>query len=291
MIITKPGLYLDIPEDEYHRDCIPAEFGGSLSVSGAKKLLPPSCPAIFEYERRNPRPPSSEMELGTVVHGMLLGTGQPVEVCDFPDWRTNKAKDAKAAALERGAVPMLPHQHAEAEAIAQAVRDDDECGGLLAEGDSEVSGFWVDPEFAIWCRLRMDRLTYFGLTPTIVDLKTAASSSPAKFAKAAAEYRYDMQSVWYPQGLAAILGIDDWRDVDFVLVVVPTEPPYIPMAYRLEDERDIASAAEDCRIAREKYRDCTAAGIWPKWSRDITPLSLPGYARKQIEEGINDWHR
>lgn len=291
MIITKPGLYPDIPEDEYHRDCIPAEFGGSLSVSGAKKLLPPSCPAIFEYERRNPRPPSTEMETGTIVHGILLGTGQEAEVLDYPNYATKAAKEARDKARAAGRVPVLLHKWEEAERIAQAVRDDDECGGLLAEGDSEVSGFWVDPEFAIWCRLRMDRLTYFGLTPTIVDLKTAASSSPAKFAKAAAEYRYDLQSVWYPQGLAAILGIDDWRDVDFVLVVVPTEPPYIPMAYRLEDERDIASAAEDCRIAREKYRDCTAAGVWPKWSRDITPLSLPGYARKQIEEGINDWHR
>ena len=32
------GVY-DIPEDLYHRDPVP---GGSLSCSGAKKLLPPS---------------------------------------------------------------------------------------------------------------------------------------------------------------------------------------------------------------------------------------------------------
>lgn len=302
-VITEPQLVGDMDEDWYH-----FEFGpvpeGSLSVSGAKKLLPPSCPAVFDWERRHPKPPSTEMELGTVVHGMLLGTGQPVEVCDFPDWRTNKAKDAKAAAIGRGAVPMLPHQYAEAEAIAQAVRDDDECGGLLAESgpgeeetDSEVSMFWRDDEHGIWCRGRLDRLTWFEGTPTIVDVKTCADSSPEAFAKSVDKFGYYMQDAWYREGLAILLGCDDWRDVEFVFVTVPTERPYLPMAYRLDATdradpwHDVLLGRERNRIAREKYRDCTANGTWPKWSADITPLSLPGYARKRIEDSINDWHR
>jgi hypothetical protein len=49
-LITEPGVY-DIAEDHYHADPVP---GGSLSNSGAKKLLPPSCPAKFAYEREHP---------------------------------------------------------------------------------------------------------------------------------------------------------------------------------------------------------------------------------------------
>lgn len=290
-IITEPRLVGGMDEDWYHSDFGPVREG-SLSVSGAKKLLPPSCPAIFEYERRNRKPPTKAMELGTVVHGMLLGTGQPVEVCDFPDWRTSKAREAKAAALERGAVPMLPPEHAEAQAIAQAVRDHDVAGGLLAEGDAEQSMFWRDEETGIWLRGRADWLTWFDGQPTIVDVKTAADSSPDKFAKSADEYGYYMQDPWYREGAAALTGCGDWRDVDFVFLVVPTTPPYLVMHYRLDaidapdPWLDVSLGRQRNRIAREKYRDCTEAGAWPAWSADIHPLSLPAYARRRIESEI-----
>lgn len=289
-IITAPCLVGDMDEDWYHADPVPEALGGSLSVSGAKKLLAPACPAIFDWERKHPHRPSSEMEMGTVVHGLLLGTGQPVEVIPFPDYRKKDAQDAKKAAVAAGKVPMLPHQYVEAQVIAQAVLDDDECGGLLAEGEREVSGFWLDEVSGIWLRMRMDSKTIFGVTPTIVDVKTTADVSPEKFAKSIAEYRYDMQHVWYCQGLAALLGCAP-EDIDFVIVAVPTSEPFLPMAYRLEDFRDLANAEADCRRAREIFRDCTEANIWPKWSRDIHPLTLPGYARKRIEERINEHYK
>lgn len=283
MVITKPCI-VDMPEDEYHRDEAVPE--GSLSVSGAKKLLAPSCPAIYDWERKHHRQPSKSMELGTVVHGMILGTGQPVEVIDAADWRTKAAKAERDAAIAAGKVPMLPREHAEAAAIAQAVRDDDEAGGLFASGDAEQSMFWTDPETGIWLRGRMDWAALIDGMPVIVDLKTAASSSPEKFAKSVDEYRYYMQHPHYCEGWAAILGCDP-DDIDFVFCVVPTEPPYLVMTYRLEPE-DVQRGRDANRIAREIFRDCTEAGVWPKWSRDIHPLSLPGYARRRIDGEINE---
>jgi len=284
-LVTKPGLYPNVPEHLYHRDVTEA---GSLSVSGAKLLLPPSCPAVYQWARTHPKH-SKAMDKGTVVHGMLLGTGQEVEVIDAGNYRTKASQQARDAATAAGKVPMLAAEHAECEAIAQAVRDDPECGGLLAEGEREVSGFWADPEFGIWCRFRMDSYTMFGDTPTIVDVKTTADSSPEKFARSIAEYRYDMQDWWYRQGVAAILGCQP-HDVDFVFVAVPTGEPYLPMAYRLENDADIANAEQDCRIARERWRDCTDAGVWPKWASDITPIELPVYARRRIESNASDYY-
>lgn len=282
-VITEPGLYFNVPEAAYHGDPVPA---GSLSGSTAKHLL--DCPAVYDWHRKHPRA-TKEMDTGTVVHGILLGTGQEVAVLDFENRRTDKYKAAEKAAVAAGKVPMLRKDYAECEAVAQAVLDDDECAGLLAEGHSEVSMFWQDPEAGIWCRGRMDRYTIFGSTPTIVDVKTTADTRPDKFAKSIAEYRYDMQDWHYRDGLAAILGCHP-GDIDFVFVTVPTSPPLLPMAYRLEDFRDVANAEQDCRDAREIWRDCTEANIWPKWSRDIYPIALPGYARHRIEEGINERH-
>lgn len=292
-IITGPCLAGDMDEDWYHSDpisrALPGAEGGSLSVSGAKKLLPPSCPAIFNWERKHPSPPTPQMEEGTIIHAILLGTPQPAEVHDFRDWTTAKAKEARKAARAAGKIPVLLHRYAELEAIARAVMDDPECGGLLAEGDREVSGFWQDEEFGIWLRMRMDSATLFGQVPTIVDVKSCADSSPEKFAKQVADFRYDMQSEWYREGWAALLRCNR-DDVDFVLVAVPTSEPYLPMAYRIEDPRDSDAARESNRIAREIYRDCTERDVWPKWSRDITPLALPGYARSRIDRDIQEWH-
>jgi hypothetical protein len=98
-VITAPCIVGDMDEDWYHSDPVPEALGGSLSSSGAKLLLPPNCPAIFDYQRRHGKRPSRAMELGTVVHGMVLGTGQPVDVHDYKDWTTKAAKEAKAKAI------------------------------------------------------------------------------------------------------------------------------------------------------------------------------------------------
>lgn len=277
------GLYPDIPEADYHRDVVP---GRSLSVSGAKLLLPPSCPAIFDYQRAHGSRGSKTMDKGTVVHGLVLGNGPEIAVLPFDDRRTKAYKQAEEAALGLGCLPMLARDYDECREIADAVLADDVAGGLFTEGDPETSMFWEDPEFGIWLRGRMDWLTSFGEYPTIVDFKTTADASPDHFAKSCADFGYHRQDPWYREGLAACTGCR-WDQVDFVFVVVPTSPPYLVMTYRISAE-DVEVGREQNRIAREHYRDCTASGVWPKWSYDITDLELPYYARRRMEKEIND---
>lgn len=285
MIITKPCIVGpgDMPEDNYHRDPVQ---GGSLSSSGAKLLLPPNCPAIFEWQRRHGKRPSRAMELGTVVHGMVLGTGQPVDVHEFKDWTTNKAKEAKAASIAAGHVPMLTDKHAEAVAIAEAVLKHPTAGPLLAEGDSELSGFWFDEEFGVWRRCRWDHLTPYG---EIADLKTCASAAPADIAKSLFNFGYYQQAAWYADGYTALLGKEPR---DFLFVFVQAEPPYLVTIARLPDEH-VELGRKRNREALERYADCTAAGVWPAWSEDIIDIPLPYWAAKSIETELlhdNDYH-
>ena len=50
VVVDEPGVYDGLDEAAYHADPVP---GGSLSASGAKLLLPPSCPALYaDRERR-----------------------------------------------------------------------------------------------------------------------------------------------------------------------------------------------------------------------------------------------
>src|SRR3954471_5458063 len=107
VVVTEPGVYPDIPELAYHADCVSE---GSLSCSGAKKLLPPSCPALFKWERENPPPPKRQFDFGHAAHKLVLGVGPELVGVDAPDWRTNAAKAQRDEARARGAVPLLVHE-------------------------------------------------------------------------------------------------------------------------------------------------------------------------------------
>lgn len=283
-LITEPGLYPDIPEDEYHRDPV---VGGSLSVTSSKLLLPPSCPALFKHARDHGGYHSKAMDTGTVVHSMVLGTEATHVVLDFPNFKTDKARAARDAAVAAGKIPLTAAQLADAQKIADAVKSHDVAGGLFAEGDAETSGFWQDGDTGIWLRMRTDWTTHFG-SPTIVDFKTTADVSPEEFARSVAKYGYFRQDPHYRDGLAADLGCDP-DEIDFVFVAVDVNAPHLVMVYRLDDEA-VALGREQNKIAREIYRDCTESGNWPTWDDGIANLSLRYYDARAIERQINDWH-
>lgn len=283
-VITVPGLYPDIDEDWYHAD--PVE-GGSLSVSGAKLLL--QAPAKYDWARRHGSRSSDAMKLGTVVHSMVLGKGQEIAVLDFDDRRTKAYKEAEAEAVALGLLPVLRKDYDEAKAIADALLTHPTAGGLLSDGDAEVSMFWQDPEFGIWLRGRCDYMTLFGGQQVIVDVKKTKDASPEGFAKSVYEYGYHRQDPHYREGWAAILGCD-WQDIDFVFAVVEPEPPYLVATYRIKPEHaDLGR--EQNRIARERFRDCMKADRWPGYSEEIEDLELPVYGVRRIEKDINDWYR
>lgn len=298
-LITEPGLVGDVDEDWYHSDPVAHEWG-SLSVSAAKLLVPPNPAAKFAYARKNGRLPTKAQKLGTLAHALTLGTPPgDLAILDFENrTRTKAFIAAEKEALDAGQQVVLRKERDEAQAIADAIRLDPTAGPLL-EGavDREVSGFWRDEEFGIWLRMRMDAHTLNAWQmPTILDLKSTRDASPAEFAKAVAEYGYHRQDVQYRQGLAALLGLDDWRDADFIICAVETEPPYLVATYRVSDGEDgtpddVGLGMEQLRAARERFRDCSAAGIWPGYSDEIERLELPHWKRQDMKRDLDEWYR
>lgn len=281
VVITEPGVY-DIPEATYHADPVPAELGGSLSHSGAKKLLEPDCPAVFDHERRHPKPPTADMEFGTAIHKLVLGKGADVVRVDKDTWRTNEAKAAAKEARARGAVPLLAHDYAEAETIAAAVLADKKAGPLFLEGQAEQSLFWQCPEFGIWKRCRLDWLPSGYGRPIIVDLKKISRADPQTIRKSVHRYGYYMQDPFYREGYRAVFG----EYPEFYFVFIQSEEPYLVTVADLEPDA-IAYGEARCRLAAERFRDCTQAGTWPGYSEDIIHVSLPSYAEWQIESELS----
>lgn len=271
------GVY-DMPEDVYHADPVP---GGSLSASGAKKLL--SSPARFEYDRLHPPQSSDAMEFGTAAHKLTLGKGAEVVVVDAGDWRTQDARDIRNQARSEGKIPLLRADYVKAQALAAAVHAHPLAGPLFNPlfGDPERSLFWRDERFGIWRRARLDWLPHStGYRMIIPDLKSCVSAAPEAMAKACGNFGYYVQSAWYVDAVQALgLAVDP----AFLLVFVESAPPHLISVGQLDNEA-MDAGRERGEEACERYRDCTEAGVWPGYPDDVIhTISLPPWTLRQLE--------
>jgi hypothetical protein len=269
------GVY-DIPEADY--------FGatGALSCSGAKLLLPPSCPALFRYRQDHPEY-KDVFDFGSAAHRMVLGAGPEVKVIDATDWRGKAAKEARDAARAEGKIPLLIDDAWKVEAMASTLQQHPIARALLDPergGRPEQSLFWADEDTGVHRRARLDWLPEPGPGRFIaVDYKSCSSADPAAIAKAVANYGYYQQDPYYLDGICA-LGLDD--DPAFVFIFQEKEPPYLVTVVQLDEEARQAGRARN-RQAIERFRDCTEAGIWPGYSDDIELISLPPWALRDLE--------
>ena len=282
--VTTPSVYDGMPEAEYHADPVP---GGSLSASGAKLLLPPSCPARYWHDRCFPPPPKDTFELGTAAHRLILGTGPALVLIDAPDWRTKAAKEARDTARFEGHVPLLLADFSQIEAMATAIRKHPLAGVLLDEdrGKAEQSLFWADDDTGTWRRARLDWLPHPqpGRRLLVSDYKTCDRADRESIRKAVANYGYHLQAAQYTDGVRA-LGLDD--DPAFVFIFQEKSAPYLVNVVQLDDDA-MAAGRDRMRLACEIFRDCTKSGCWPGYSdlsRDPDVISLPPWAARPVEE-------
>jgi hypothetical protein len=275
MEITEPGVY-DLPADTYHADPVPERLGRSLSASGAKKLLPPSCPAVFEYERHNGRPPRDVFDFGHAAHQMVLGVGAPIVAVDAKDWRTKAAAEAKDAAHADGKIPLLAKDVHVIAAMAAAIQAHPIASVLLdpANGKPEQSLFRQD-ESGVMLRSMLD---WFPDTTTgrmiVPDYKTSVSANPDVFAKSVASFNYHMQDAWYRD---MVTGLNLADDVAFVFIVQEKTAPYLVTVVELDVEA-VRIGRELNRQAIDLYAECQSSGMWPGYTDQVELISLPAWA-------------
>lgn len=277
-IIDTPGVY-EMTDVTYHHDPVPA---GSLSSSGARKLLAPSCPALFRHYADNGAPHKRVFDLGHTAHLYVLGAGPEIVVVDAKDWRTKAAQQERDAAYAEDKVPVLRAEDDAARAMAAALKADPMCAALLDpdHGQPEQSLFWVDPEFGVWRRVRPDWLQQKPWQrPIVVDYKSTTSIEPRAIGRAVHNWGYHMQEPYYLDGIEGV-GIAD--DAAFVFIFQMKTPPYLPAVVQLDAEAVLIGRERNAR-ALEVFRDCQASGLWPSYAAPgaVTTISLPPYAERQ----------
>ncbi|MBN6054570.1 PD-(D/E)XK nuclease-like domain-containing protein, partial [Nonomuraea sp. RK-328] len=276
-----PGVY-DIPEDLYHSDPVP---GGSLSSSGARKLLPPSCPALYRWYATRSSPPRREFDFGHAAHQMVLGVGAELVVVEAKDWRTKAAKEQRDEAYAAGKVPLLAAEHRQVQAMAAALRAHPIASALLdpEKGEPEQTLIWQDPQTGIWRRARLDWMPNPGFGRMVIaDYKTTRSANPAAIQRAVHAYGYHQQNAWYLDGILD-LGLAG-PDAAFVFIFQEKIPPYLVTCVALDSAAVRAGRALN-RQAIDIYRRCVETGHWPGYTDDDIPvISLPAWAEHPYEE-------
>jgi hypothetical protein len=277
--ITKPGVY-DIPAEIYHAD--PVE-GGSLSSTGARRLMPPSCPALYRHEQLHGRPPKREFDLGHAAHKLVLGSGPELVVVDADNYRTKAAQNERDEAYAVGAVPLLAHEYEQVQEMAAALRAHPIASKLFdpKRGVPEQSLFWRDPVTKVVCRARLDWLPdrVDGIRMIIGDYKTCASAETKAATKAIHTHGYHQQADWYLDGIYAL----DLADkAAFVFVFQEKTAPYLVNV--VEADQDFMKWGRVLNDkARDVYRHCMETGVWPGYSDEVELAQLPPYADKQYE--------
>lgn len=269
-----PGVY-DIPETEYFAAT------WALSCSGAKLLLPPSCPAKFFYAQDHPVY-RKVWDFGSGAHNLVLGNGPELVEIQADDWRTKAAREQRDKARAEGKTPLLTRELAQCHAMAAALEEHPLAWNLLdpEHGRAEQSLFWADPRTGTQLRGRLDWMYDAGAGRLIiVDYKTVDSADPGKFAKACADYGYHMQHAHYAGGLTAVTG----ANVAFWFIAQEKAPPYLVNVIELIPD---AVRIGRNRIARaiDVYRACVETGNWPGYGEGLTEIALPAWAAREDHE-------
>ncbi|MEU2799018.1 PD-(D/E)XK nuclease-like domain-containing protein [Streptomyces sp. NPDC007117] len=267
-----PGLYPDLLIETYHGD------RASLSSSGARSLLAPSCPARFRYEQDHPRPRKATFDFGTAAHRVVLGDGPELVAVEADDWRTKAAREERDEVEAAGGVALLAADYDQVQHMADAIRRHPVASALFAPGSGrpEVSVFWDDERSGVRRRARFDWLPNPSPGRLIIpDYKTCRSAEPSALAKAVHEYGYHQQADWYrAAALAAQLG---GEDTAFVFVCQEKTAPYLVTVFE-PDMTALRIGAAKNRRAIETYARCVETGHWPGYTDDIAYLSLPTWA-------------
>lgn len=265
---------------EYHRD--PCD-GISLSVSIAQKIImeaPIKAWMAHPKLGNQGKPPTRDMQFGTVCHHKFSGVAERIAVIDAEDYKAQAARESRDAALANNQTPILAREIPEAEAIAKKARQACMDAGLALAGKWEQVVVWDDD--GTICRAMMDHLDLN--TPYILDLKTTGDANPDNLGRAIVGKGYDIQAAAYISA-AEKLRPDMIGKIPFYFLFIETEYPHLNSIVQATESIIQLGASRWCR-AREIWNRCLAADNWPGYPKGIQKVYPPPWAlQHEMEHG------
>lgn len=289
----EPGVYSGITNDAYHS-------GEGISKSGLDLIgrSPLHYWAKYIDPNRVPQEPTPAMQLGTAIHAAVLepdlfARDYVVVPTDAPRRPTRtqlaakKPSDDTVAAIiywndfdraNAGRTVISVDDYQTCSAIQENVRRHPAAQVLLTDGEPELSVYWRDEQTGVLCKCRPDWMNY--KANAIVDVKSCEDASPAGFQKSIIKYGYHVQAAWYLDGLKAATG---HAPSAFIFAAFEKARPYAT-AFYYADEDMIELGRMLYRERLDLYAGCLKQNLWPGYSQQLVPISLPGWVMKAAND-------
>ncbi|WP_431860084.1 PD-(D/E)XK nuclease-like domain-containing protein [Azospirillum sp.] len=257
----EPGIYPNIPEDEYH---------ASNGVSVSKLKIFAKAPAKARYGEKKE---AKALSFGSLIHCAVLQSHLLETLyhpCDLErlNPRDGAYKEEAAKAMGRELVKRPEFENALR--IRDAVHKHPVAAELLKpQLLVEQSFYWIDEETGLLCRGRAD-----GIRPEmriLVDLKSTEDASEVEFGWSCRNYKYHWQDAFYRDGVEAACG---WTPEAFIFLAVEKEAPFLVGAYELSPA-DLEEGRQEVRAQLTRYADCQRNNDWPGYSPTLETLTLP----------------
>ena len=275
-----PEIILDQPPNLYHQS-----EGISKHDLDLVNISPAHYKASKEFPKNEPTP---AMQIGTLVHTAILEPHNFEASFTIAPDADKRTKDGKAAweqaereASLKGSILVKSSDLDMVRAMTDQVnlhRSAKEA--LNAGGLVEASLYAGCPMTKVRRRGRPDLISRGNV---IIDVKTCAKGAggKAEFAKAVANWRYDVQAAYY---------LDLARDCGqakegFVFIVVEKEPPYAVAVYQLDLE-SIEAGRRQYQKNLQMLSECIEFDEWPAYSSEVEVISLPKWKLNQIVEEV-----
>ncbi len=281
MTISYPSICRGMSFDEYH--AVEAISASQLRVFAKSP---------WHFKNRIEVQPTRSMLTGTLVHCAILEPHAfadryvvtPPDAPPRPSVRQINAKKPSAETLsniywwqsfqaqcEGRHVISAEHYQTLIEQVA-AVQSVPEIASLLANGEGELSIFWLDVATGLRCKARLDWLSTCG---GVSELKSTADESPSGFGRTAAKMRYDLQRAHYMDGCAAVgMPARSWT-----WAAVSSKAPFLAVPYELTDAL-IEQAEDDRAELLQRLAWCMENGRWPAYGEGVQLLDFPSYAKR-----------
>lgn len=220
---------------------------------------------------------SYAMDFGTDLHCALLEPkrfdDEYVLIPEELDRRKKEFKDIEKQYEGKQLRVGRPAYHLKK--CIEAVRQNTDVTQLLSlEGVNELSGFWVDPETGVECKIKPDRRLVNH--PILIDLKTTSDVTMRDVQKIAVNGYWPIQAAHYMAGANAIQ--NDIVYDKFVFILVQREPPYTSAVF-IADNEFLNKGFEMRKKALKNYVECEAENAKIKdVLKGVYNLSLPKWA-------------
>jgi hypothetical protein len=274
---------------------LPPDVGASpahvLSKTSASILVNKSpLHARMRKMREAPDETSDEMDLGTIVHALMLGASgnRKIVVLDYPDFRKKEARAARDEVLARGDVPVLAHKNEWISSRARKLAARCEALGFAFTGESEVGIEWS--EFAsggdeVTCWGALDHLIVGPSRALIVDLKIVESAHPRSAQKHIHTFGGDVQAAAYTRAIEALHPHLAGR-VAFVFLFCELHSGAVTPVRLGGTFRRLGELKWQRAI--DTWARCLRTGDWPSYASETITIDAPTWAIDEEAAHVND---